>query len=226
MAEQNKLLQEAERLLAQGRKLLETSFQSANPNAAPEVKEEPFHAFRVSCSSWLDRVFGDNHTYSKTFRNEVTLATVSRTKRALGILEAAKDEINGEWLTTTRGKLAKDMLSNILRHAQTQRDAKNLRASVLICGAVIDEFLRRICLKEGIALVNEQMQNKPAMKKALQLTGEAYKKKVYDRTINKQFITWIELFNEQSGENSTPPEEKRVDKMLKEIRKLLTTIPL
>lgn len=226
MLERNKLIEEAEKLLTQGRKVLNTASASSNPNAAPEVKEEKFHAFRIASSSWLNRVFGSGHTCSNAFRNEVTHATVARTKRAVGILEAARNELSGDWLSTTRGNLAKDMLSNILRQAQMQKEAGNLRAAVIICGAVIDELLRRLCLKAEIGLVNEQVLGKATTKKALQLTGEAYKKKVYDRTINKQFITWIELFNEQTEEKSSAPEEKQVEKMLKEIRKIISLLPL
>lgn len=226
MPEQQKLIREVEHLLGQARKVLDTTLSSSNPNAAPEVKEETFHAFRISSSSWLNRVFGNNHTCSQAFLHEVTHATVARTKRAVGILEAARIELDGDWLSTTKGTLAKDMLINVLRHAQMQRDAGNMRAAVVICGAVIDELLRRVCLRAGITLVNDQVQGKATAKKALQLTGEAYKKKVYDRAVNKQLISWIELFNEQVEGKNDPPKEKQVDQMLKGTRVIITTLQL
>ncbi len=226
MSEQNERMKELEKLVRQGKKVLETACQSSNPNAAPEVREEKFHAFRIASLSWLSLVFNNDHIYSQSFKNEVTHATVARTKRALGILEAAKTELTSNWLPTTKSSLARDILSSMLRHAQREYEQNHLQAAAILCGAITDELLRRICLKAKIGLVNDQLQGKPAAKKALQLTGEAYKKKVFDRAINKQFITCIELSIEQTQDNPPKPKEKRVGQAIATLQKIIPTLPL
>ncbi len=226
ISEQKQRVNELEKIIKQGQKVLETATKSDNPNAAPEVKKEKFHAFRIAARSWLSLVFGDEHICSQSFTSEVTHATVARTKRALGILEAAKTEINSDWLQTTRSSLAKDMLSSMLHHAQREHEERNLQAAAIICGAVVDQLLRRICLKAGISLVNDQLKGKPAAKKALQLTGEAYKKKIIDRTINKKFIACIELATEQAQTNPLKPDSKKIGEMIASVQKSLSTLPL
>ncbi len=181
MSEQSERIKELNKLLTQGEKILATAKKSSNPNAVPEVNEEKFHAFRIAALSWLNRVFDTDHTCSRSFVSEVNHATVARTKRAIGILQAAGVELEGNWLPATRSGIAKDMLSSILHHAQREYNDGNLQAAVIICGTVVDELLRRICLKAAISLTNQQLQKgRPAAKKALQLTGEAYKKKIFD----------------------------------------------
>ncbi len=227
MSEQSERIKELNKLIKQGDKILETASRGSNPNSIPEVNEEKFHAFRIAALSWLNRVFAADHTCNQSFASEVTHATVARTKRAIGILQAAKIELESEWLPATRSSLAKDMLSSILNHAQREYRQGNLRAAAIICGTMVDELLRRICLKAKIGLTNQQLQGgKPATKKALQLTGEAYKKKVFDRTVNKQFISAIELFNEQTKADAPPPEAKKMEQMLVLLQKLLPTLPL
>ncbi len=226
MSEQNERMKELEKLVKQGNKVLETACQSSNPNAAPEVKEEKFHAFRIASLSWLSLVFNNDHICSQSFKNEVTHATVARTKRALGILEAAKTELNSNWLPTTKSSLARDILSSMLHHAQREYEENHLQAAAILCGAVTDELLRRICLKAKISLVNDQLQGKPAAKKALQLTGEAYKKKAFDRTTNKQFIACIELATEQTQTNPPKPEGKKIGQAITTLQKIMPALPL
>ena len=225
-ADKKQLTLEIENILKTGKKLLEKEVENENPNSTPAVEETEFHEFRVAAISWLARVFGEGHVISKTFVNEVTHATVSRTKRAIGILEAAKKELQGEWLETTGGMLAKDMLQDLLRTAQSQLREKHLRSAVLQCGALIDLTLHRLCLKAGISLVNDKVEGRPLAKKALQLTGELYKKKVYDRQQNKLLIASIEFYNEVSKDDSELPEPKRVEKMLKESALFLRSVKL
>ncbi len=226
MSEQSERIKELDKLLTQGEKILATAKKSSNPNAVPEVNEEKFHAFRIAALSWLNRVFDTDHTCSRSFVSEVNHATVARTKRAIGILQAAGVELEGNWLPATRSGIAKDMLSSILHHAQREYNDGNLQAAVIICGTVVDELLRRICLKAAISLTNQQLKGRPAAKKALQLTGEAYKKKIFDRTVNKQFITIIELFNEQVTTGAPPPDAKKVAQIIASLQKLLPTLPL
>ncbi len=226
MSEQNERIKELEKIITLGRKVLDTATTSNKPNAVPEVKEEKFHTFRITALSWLNRVFDADHTCNQNFSNEVTTATVARTKRALGILQAARIELESEWLPTTKSNLAKDILSSMLRHAQREHGAGNIQAAAIISSSVVAELLRRICLKAGISLVNKQLQGKPAAKKALQLTGEAYKKKIFDRKINKLFITVIDLAEQQTALEAPQPRTREVEQAIASLMELIPTLPL
>ncbi|MCP3891272.1 MAG: hypothetical protein GY702_20770 [Desulfobulbaceae bacterium] len=197
-------------IIKSGEKVLET--ETSTPHSSPVVNEEKFHEFRISALSFLSRVFGNNHTYYQSFKTEVTLPSASRTRRGLGIINAAKKEFSGDWLDTTRGLITKDILTDMLRLAKLQLDQENLKAATIITGAVVDELLRNLCFAAGIKLFNE-LQGKAVPKKALQLSGEAYKKKIYDRQENKLMMAWIELYNdaaENKDETLTPSNVKQM----------------
>ncbi len=183
---------QASALIRQGEKVLETETATTS-NSNPLVSEPKFHEFRISALSYLSRVFGNHSTYYESFKTEVTHATASRTRRGLAIIKAGQKDIEGDWLETTRGAVTKDILSDMLKLAKAQVDLKNNVAAAIMMGAVLDELLRCLCLRAEIKLYND-IQGKAIAKKGLQLTGDAYKKKVYERQENKQIIAWLELY--------------------------------
>jgi hypothetical protein len=61
-------------------------------------------------------------------------------------------------------------------------------------------------------------------KKGLQLTGEAYKKKIYDRQTNKEVIAWLELFEMATGGKGDEVTAAQVKTMVGGILSFLTKI--
>jgi hypothetical protein len=193
MKNRDDLKGQAATIIRLGENVLETEAEASH--SSPHVNEQKFHDFRISALSFLSRVFGNTSTYYQSFKTEVTQATASRTRRGLGIIKAGQRDIEGDWLETTRGAVTKDVLIDMLKLAKIQKDQGNDKAAVIMMGAILEELLRNLCLKDEIKVYNE-IQGKAVAKKGLQLTGEAYKKKIYERTENKMIIAWLELYNE------------------------------
>ncbi|MFT5699505.1 MAG: hypothetical protein ACI8ZB_002365 [Desulforhopalus sp.] len=202
-----------------GDKVLETETTQTNSN--PLVNDQKFHDFRISALSYLSRVFGNHSTYYQSFKTEVTHATASRTRRGLAIIKAGQRDIEGNWLETTRGAVIKDLLGDILKLAKAQADLGNNKAAVIIMGTVLEELLRNLCLRAEIKLYNE-IQGKAVAKKALQLTGEAYKKKVYERQENKLIMAWLELYADAVSDESENVTTGKVSQMLTGMQSFLS----
>ena len=210
---------QAAAIIRLGDKVLET--ETAITNSNPLVSEQKFHEFRISALSYLSRVFGNHSTYYQSFKTEVTHATASRTRRGLGVIKAGQRDIEGDWLETTKGAFTKDLLCDMLRLAKAQADDKNNKAAVIMMGAILEELLRCLCLKAEIKLHND-IHGKAVPKKGLQLTGEAYKKKVYERQENKMIIAWLELYSDALANNDDNVTEGKVSQMLTGMQSFLS----
>ncbi len=158
------------------------------------VDEQKFHDFRISGISLLSRIFGNNNQHYQCFKTEVTSPGTSRTKRGLGILSAARTELQGDWVETTRASITSEILAEFLTMAKIHIETGNLNSAAILIGAVIEKHLRNLCLANGISPTNEQLQS-ATLKKAAQLTGEAYKKNLYNRRQHKKILSWLELCN-------------------------------
>jgi len=190
MKNQDELSAQVAAIITAGEKVLTTEAVDAKQKAY--VNETKFHDFRISALSFLSRVFGESSIFYSGFKSEVTHPTSSRTRRGLGILESAKKELAGNWLDTTWGTISRDMLTDILRIARLNLEQGNVAAAAAVAGAIVEKQLRNLCQTKDIPLHNE-VQGKAVPKRALQLTGEAYKKKLYTRQDNKDIMSWLEL---------------------------------
>jgi hypothetical protein len=221
MKNQDELIAQLAAILTTGDKVLATETGESQQKSL--VSEEKYHDFRISALSYLSRVFGQDSTYHQSFKSEVTHPTASRTRRGIGILMAARKDLQGDWLETTSGAITRDVLTDMLRLAKSQLDVGNCRAAAVIAGAVLEKQLSNLCLAKGIKVFNE-IQNKAVAKKGLQLTGEAYKRQLYDRQTNKEIISWLELYNQaaESKNNDMPAEQ--VKAMVHGVLSFLTKI--
>lgn len=214
MKNREDLTRQAVELISSGQKVLDT--ETARSHSSPAVNEVKFHEYRISALSFLSRVFTVHSTHYQSFKAEVTHATASRTRRGIGILESAKEAISGEWFESTKGAITKDVLTGLLRQAKLQADQSNFKAAAIIAGAVLDETLRTLCMNQGIKLFNE-IDGKAVPKNTLQLTGDAYKKKIYDRQTNKMMIGWIGLYYDAA-------ENKEIEKISSKVGNLLNGV--
>jgi hypothetical protein len=221
MKNQDELIAQATAIITMGENVLAT--ETSDSQSKSLVNEQKFHDFRISALSYLSRVFGEVSTYYESFRTEVIHHTASRTRRGIGMLTAAKRELQGNWLETTSGMVSRDILLDMLRIARNQFDQGNHYAAAIIAGAILEKQLRNLCLARGIAIHNE-IQGKAVPKKGLQLTGEAYKKKLYDRQDNKAVISWLELCDAATKGTHDTITSGQVKSMLNEMQAFLTKI--
>lgn len=220
MKNRDELVAQAETLINIGEKVLAT--ESAENQLKPLVNEKKFHDFRISALSYLSRVFGESSNLYKAFRSEVTHPTSSRTRRGLGLLDGAKRELLGDWLSTTQGALTRSILEDLLQLAEDRLEQGNKGAAASITGAVIELHLRYLCQARELSIHNE-IGGKAVPKKLLQLAGDGYKKKILSRQDNKAVITWIELCRD-AAEGKDSVTVKQVKAMIRNVKGFLATM--
>ena len=82
------------------------------------VNVELFHAFRSASLSFLSMTFGKDHTHYNEFNSQVERPTSSDSEIGRGILSAAREELAGGWLSTTKGLISAEIFSDFLEMAQ------------------------------------------------------------------------------------------------------------
>lgn len=217
------LLKNIDALINQGQKVLGSEVVSDHSQAT--VNEEAFHEFRIASLSFLSRVFGRNHSCYQSYYSEVTHATSNRTKRGLAALKAGRKELEGDWLETTKGQLTKAVLVALLRQARGFCDQGQLNAALVVAGTVVTEALRHQCSLAEIPLHNT-IQGKAVAKGGLQLSGEAYKKKILTRPEKKELNDWLELAAKAAEKEAIEPSPHKVGKTLGSIQSWLAGITL
>jgi hypothetical protein len=110
------LIEKSERLISLGNDVLKTEFADAHRTVW--VSPELFGEFRSSSLSYLRKVFGENHPYYREFDNNLTSALKAKTNWGIGIIRAAKSEIESGWLASLKGIASAEVFSSFLEMAE------------------------------------------------------------------------------------------------------------
>jgi hypothetical protein len=112
------LVRRADELVALGTKALDRASDAAG-YGVDSIPSDVFSEFKSASLSFLDRTFGEKGAYATEFRAEVKDTWKLRTEHGIGILRAARDEMAGGWMVTTRGLVTAEVVPTFLRWQST-----------------------------------------------------------------------------------------------------------
>ena len=143
------LIQRIDQLIQNADKVIQTE-KSYDYIAGSYVNEELFHAFRSASLSFLSMTFGKDHIHYVEFDSQVKDSSPHYAKIGRGILSAAREELEGGWLSTTKGLISAEIFSDFLEMAQHLLDEEYKDPAAVMAGSVLEEHLRQLCQKHSI----------------------------------------------------------------------------
>ena len=217
----NQLIQRADELIQTERKiegLIDTFV----------VDEELFHAFRSASLSFLAMTFGKDHTHYDEFNSQTKRSgdhSSHSTRVGRGILSAAREELAGGWLTTTKGLVSTEIFSDFLEMAQHLLDEEYKDPAAVMAGSVLEEHLRQLCHKHSIP-TEITKQGRPQPKKADALNADLAKKEVYNRLDQKNVTAWLDLRNKAAHGKYQEYTKEQVALMLQSLSDFMARVTL
>jgi hypothetical protein len=158
------------------------------------VSNEDFNEFRSASLSFLRNTFGNDHTFYKEFNENAKRANESCTKEGLGILKAAKQEIDGGWIFSVKGLISAEIFSDFLEMSEYLLTEGYKDPAAVMTGSVLEEHLRFLCNQNNISIVIDKEGNQIA-KKADLLNSELAAANVYNKLDQKSVTSWLDLRN-------------------------------
>ena len=218
------LIQRIDQLIQNADEVIQTE-KSYDFIVGSYVNEELFHAFRSASLSFLSMTFGKDHTHYDEFNSQVTDSSPHCSRVGRGILSAAREELAGGWLSTTKGLISAEIFSDFLEMAQHLLDEGYKDPAAVMTGSVLEEHLRQLCQKHGISTETTK-QGRPHPKKADALNADLTKKKVYNQLDQKQVTTWLDLRNKAAHGKYQEYTKEQVSLMLQSLSDFMVRIPL
>ena len=189
------------------------------------VNEELFHAFRSASLSFLSMTFGKDHTHYDEFNSRVESPTPYCSRIGRGILSAAREELAGGWLSTTKGLISAEIFSDLLEMAQHLLDEGYKDPAAVMAGSVLEEHLRQLCQKHGIP-TEITKQGRPQPKKADALNADLSKKEVYNKLDQKNVTAWLDLRNKAAHGKYQDYTKEQVSLMLQSLSDFMVRVTL
>lgn len=177
-----------EMLLEKGITVLDTD--SPNPPGVigfPTLDPGFFAQWRTQSLALLTNLLGAGHTYVVNFESEVDGGFTDHVKAGIGILGAVQQDLRDGFLTDVRTLVSADVFTDFLAMADhlLDRDYKDPAAS--LCGAVLEQGLRRIATNRGVKVREKDDLSTLNQKLAA--------KDVYTRLVQKRLEVWTGVRN-------------------------------
>ena len=216
------LIQRIDQLIRNADEVLQTAEKE---RIGSSVNAELFHAFRSASLSFLSMTFGKDHTHYDEFNSQAKRSEPYCAQVGRGILSAAREELAGGWLTTTKGLVSAEIFSDFLEMAQHLLDEGYQDPAAVMAGSVLEEHLRQLCQKHDIPTETTK-QGRPHPKKAEALNADLAKKQVYNKLDQKNVTAWLDLRNKAAHGKYQEYTKEQVSLMLQSLSDFLVRVTL
>ncbi len=191
----------------------------------PAVLPEAFTNLRAASLSFIELVYGRDHSYYNEFDTKVTDSTDYYIKYALGILCAIRTELAGGWLTTTRGLISAEVFADFLEMAEHLLAERYKDPAAVLIGGVLEEHLRQLAGRAEVQVVDIR-DGKEVPRKAEAINSDLAKVGVYTKLDQKAVTAWLDLRNRAAHAKYAEYTEQQVELMLAGVRDFVLRIPL
>lgn len=186
-----KLLEKINFLLGKGQTITQNYVGQRYERHAPTVL---FSEFKSACLSFISNVFGKESVYYQQFKTEVRDINYYYVESAIGILNAIKSEIESGWLISFKKLVEADVFCDFLEMAEYLLEENYKDAAAVMIGSVLEEHLRSLCVENSISIYDEGKE-KQVPKKASRLNDDLAKSGVYNKLVQKNVTSWLDLRN-------------------------------
>lgn len=139
-----------------------------------------FVQFRIASLHFIETTLGKDTQYHNAFWHQCQASSPHHVKIGKAVLEELKSELNSSWLWTTHGIATAEVYADFLEMADELLDAGYKDAAAVMIGSVLEEHLRRLCKRNGIATTYEK-DGKTSAKKAEAMNSELASTGVYSK---------------------------------------------
>lgn len=209
-----------EELLRQGEDLLSTrhnvsSFGGGVTVIAPDYVDSAMsEEWATSCLSFLGRVLGkDTEHYRRFSGHAQRISTCSDAVRAHAVLKAAKSDYDGGYLFDTRMRIEAEVFDEFLEQADYFLRDGYFPVAAVVAGAVLEDGLRKLCLRRGITLSDQPKLD--SMNSELAKTG------LYNKMVQKM-VTWLaDIRNKAAHGKWNEFTAEDASEMIRNVRRLM-----
>ena len=224
----NELLARANQLIS-GRKITSSEeyytdeyqerYHNESPNYIPQtdtINKQDGIQWKISCLSLLNQIFGDKSHYYINFEHESKCShfddNLTYFTQSLGVLKAAKDDYENGYLFDTRALIEAEVFDDFIEQSEHLLNQGYFTAAAVIAGSVLEDGLRKLCVKKGITL--------SAKPKLDMMNAELAKAGVYNLLKQKQITALADLRN-KAAHNLGGFTKEDVDAMIRDVRRFM-----
>ena len=211
-----KVINRLNELIEKGHKVFDTKFIRDWPGFDDGVTYELSHQWGLSCLNLLNKIFGSESDHYKKFDLLYGgFHNFRNIEQGMGIIKSAKDEYENDFLFETKRLIEAEVFDDFLEQAQYLYSSGYFQAAAVIAGSVLEDGLRKLCVRAGIIL--------PSKPKLDTMNSELAKKGTYNKLIQKKITALADLRNKAAHGKWNDFSSSDVKDMLAQVKSFMET---
>jgi hypothetical protein len=210
-----KVLDRLDELIELGRKVLATRRAPApNHMTSDFVDIQLANQWLTSCLSLVARVFGEDSVHYKHFNSQFNnYPKCPNVSQAFGVPLAAKEDYEKEALFEIKELVTAELFTDFLEQAEHLVASGYYGPAAVIAGAVLEDGLRKACLREGILL--------PTTPKLDWMNAELAKRSAYNKLTQKKITALADIRNSAAHGKWDGFQEQDARDMVRDVRNFM-----
>lgn len=183
--------------------------------------------FVIAGIAAISRIAGSDSDYAVEVKNAVgNKPFIERVTITGGALKALRNDVAKGYLDSIQELIHADVFSDFLEMAEFLLNDGYKDPAAVILGGVLEEHLRKLCIKNKIATEYTGSNGKPHPKMIDMMNKELAKQKIYSPSSDQHSVkNWQTLRNNAAHGNYGEYAEEHIKLMLMGIRDFLTRYP-
>ncbi|WP_077531137.1 hypothetical protein [Vreelandella utahensis] len=215
------LVNRVDELLAMGKEVLTTRRRS--DFGGEFVDSGLMSGFRSASLSFVERIYGSTHPHFSEIKEGAKGSRPGDADKCIAILKAIRSEIEGGWLFSIKGLVTAEVFADFIEMAEHLLESGYKDPAAIMCGSVLEEHLRQLCLKNGIETVIRR-DEKEIPKKADVLNADLTRAETYSKLDQKMITGWLDLRNKAAHGHYGEYNEEQVRNLLSSVTEFMARV--
>ncbi len=181
-------------------------------------KEGALDKFITQSLATISAIAEPNSAYVK---QSIDCKYIGSIPRLVGILQALKSDIEDDYLWKMGELIHADIFTDFLEMARYLIEEGYKDPAAVLVGGVLEEHLRKLCLKNGIQ-IEIQKGGRTEFKQASLMNDELKGANIYANLEHKNVIAWLDLRNKAAHGKYSEYNNTQVENMLSGVRDFVT----
>jgi len=217
-----KIIIKLDQLIGEGETILSHYMNNVNNmsysmSSQKRSDESSYHAYRVSCLSFIELIAGAKNQFYKNYEAETNNYGEYKIKFGIKILQRIKEDIRQGWFTDLRNLISAEIFDDFIEMAAYLLSEGYKDPAAVMIGGVLEEHLRELCRNNNIETTFES-RGKIKPKKANTMNTDLAKEDIYNKLVQKSVVAWLDLRNKAAHGKYTEYSDNQVKSMLENVR--------
>ena len=215
------LVVRVDQLIQQGEEVRRT--YRSNSDGWGWVDAAAMKGFRSAALSFIERVYGKNHSHYLEFQKETDNTDKQDAEIGVAILSSIKREISGGWLFSIKKLVSAEIFSDFIEMAEHLVSQGYKDPAAVITGSVLEEHLRQLAISNGVDIeIESDGITRP--KKADRLNSDLSKAEIYSKLDQKAVTMWLDLRNKAAHGQYDEYTKDQVSNMIQSVVEFMVRI--